>query len=142
MLICPTVSLPKTLNDHMHQKHHINLVSYEKRYHSDGAGGGKRAAADKDKDKEGEEEEKGGASPKKRARLTAAAKAAGLKEEKVKAKVETRRAPATEKCVLCDNAFPLAKLFGHVTTRHSVAADTYERVKAALAASERGELVK
>ena len=47
--------------------------------------------------------------------------------------------PTTEKCVLCDSAFPLPKLFGHVTSRHHVAADRYERVKLALlAASETG----
>ena len=124
----------------MHQKHHINLVSYEKRYHSDGAGGGKRAAADKDKKGEEEdEEEKGGESPKKRARMAAVAKA-GVKE--VRAKVDTRRTLATERCVLCDNAFPLPKLFGHVTSRHHVAADRYERVKLALLATcDRGEQI-
>ena len=51
--------------------------------------------------------------------------------------------PTTEKCVLCDSAFPLPKLFGHVTSRHHVAADRYERVKLALlAASDRGELIQ
>ena len=108
-------------------------------------------AANGDAGSDGEEES--GVSPRKRAR-TAAVVAKECKEKAVVTREKVNKAenkaknkaevalPTTENCVLCDNAFPLPKLFGHVTSRHHVAADRYERVKSALAASERGELIK
>ena len=66
-----------------------------------------------------------------------------VKEKAVAIKNKAEAAlPATENCVLCDSAFPLPKLFGHVTSRHHVAADRYERVKMALAESDKGGLTE
>ena len=146
------------------QKHHINLVKYEKRYHSRGGGGAskvaKRAAVSADGDAAAtgsHEVAEAGVSPRKKARMAVAAKEVKEKAVVTKEKAEAvvakdkffsaknkAEAPlaTTEKCVLCDSAFPLPKLFGHVTSRHHVAADRYERVKLALAACDRGELIK
>ena len=58
------------------QKHHINLVKYEKRYHSNGGGGGgggrvgKRVAAASG-DTAGSDGEESGVSPRKRVRTAA-----------------------------------------------------------------------
>ena len=139
----------------------MNLVKYEKRYHSKGGGGSGKAAkraavaagGDAAAGPGGDEE--AGVSPRKKARMTVAAKEVKEKavvtnekaeaKEKVfpaKNKAEAAPMPTTEKCVLCDSAFPLPKLFGHVTSRHHVAADRYERVKLALLATcDRGEQI-
>ena len=137
----------------------MNLVKYEKRYHSKGGGGAGKAvkraavAAGGDPASGPGGDEEAGVSPRKKARMTVAAKEVKEKalvtSEKAEAVVAKEKVfpaknkaevtlPTTERCVLCDSAFPLPKLFGHVTSRHHVAADRYERVKLALAASETG----
>ena len=133
----------------------MNLVKYEKRYHSKGGGGAGKAAkraavaAGGDAAAGPDRDEEAGVSPRKKARMTIAVKEFKEKavvtnekaESKEKALAKTKAEaplPTTEKCVLCDSAFPLPKLFGHVTSRHHVAADRYERVKLALAAASDG----